>query len=114
MTQLHRKLFRLEQDSLPDITCGACTDQVKGVKRVQIFRPTHFTAEWTNGVLAEVRVWGPRVFCDGSLGERELDYRWKKTRAAGPVKYTDLPLAVVGRLRSYNTEHSFKELPEQL
>ena len=64
-------------------------------------------------MLVEVRVWGPRVLQDGSLGERELDYRWKKTRATGPVKYSDLPRTVARRLLSYNTEHDLKVLPEQ-
>jgi exodeoxyribonuclease-3 len=93
---------------------GVCTDEAKGVKRVQKFRPIYFTADWTDGALVQARLWGPRVLQDGSLGERDLDYRWKRTRATGPVKYSDLPSSVASRLLSYNTENGFKVLPEQL
>jgi hypothetical protein len=54
------------------------------------------------------------VLKDGSLGERDLDYCWKSTRATGPVKYSDLPSWVASRLLPYNTENGFKVLPEQL
>ena len=91
------------------MTCGG-----NGEKLAQEFRPTYFTAEWSDGVLVQVRLWGPRVLQDRSLGERELDYRWKKTRATGPVKYTDLPRSVASRLLSYNPQNGLKVLPEQL
>jgi hypothetical protein len=35
---------------------GVCTDEAKGVKRVQKFRPTYFTADWTEGVLVQARL----------------------------------------------------------
>jgi hypothetical protein len=54
------------------------------------------------------------VLQDGSLGERDLDYRWKRTRATGPVEYSDLPSSVASRLLSYDTENGFTVLPEQL
>lgn len=76
---------------------------VNGVTFVQTFRPTYFTAEWSSGVLVEVRVWGPRVLQDGSLGKRELDHRWKPARATGGVNYAELPQSVASRLRSYST-----------
>jgi exodeoxyribonuclease-3 len=96
------------------MTRGVCTDEAKGAKRVQKLRPTCFTADWTDGVLVQARLRGPRVLQDGSLGERDLDHRRKRTRATGPVKYSDLPSSVASRLCSYKTENGFKVLPEQL
>jgi hypothetical protein len=87
--------FQLEPDSLPDMLCG-----VNGEGFVQPFRPTSFTAEWTREVLVEVRIWGPRVLQDGSLGKRELDHRWKNARAAGGIDIADLPPLIADRLRS--------------
>ncbi|WP_024445209.1 endonuclease/exonuclease/phosphatase family protein [Mycolicibacterium iranicum] len=87
--------FQLEPDSLPDMLCG-----VNGEGFVQPFRPTSFTAEWTRGVLVEVRIWGPRVLQDGSLGKRELDHRWKNAHAAGGIDIADLPPLIADRLRS--------------
>lgn len=87
--------FPLEPGSVPDMLCG-----VNGQGFVQSFRPTSFTAEWTGGVLTEVRIWGPRVLRDGSLGKRELDHRWKRPYAAGGVEIGDLPPLVADRLRS--------------
>ena len=113
MKEKHHKRFELERDTLRVMKCGACDDEAKGIKRVHEFRPDHFTADWTDGVLVQVRVWGPQVLDDGSLGERDLDYRWKNTRTTGPVKYTDLPRPVARRLVAYNAENGFKALPEQ-
>ena len=91
--------FRLEPGSLPDMRCG-----VNGEGFLQEFRPRSFTAEWVGGVLVEVRIWGPRVLQDGSLGKRELDHRWKKARAAGGIDVADLPPLVGDRLRSHRME----------
>lgn len=93
--------------------CGACTDEAKGIQRVRDFRPTHFTADWTDGVLVQVRVWGPQLRDDGSEVERDLDYRWRNIRDTGPVKYRDLPRIVADRLLEYNAEMGFIVLPEQ-
>lgn len=93
--------------------CGAVTDEAKGIQRVRDFRPTYFTADWTDGVLVQVRVWGPQLLDDGSEGERDLDYRWRNTRDLGPVKYSDLPRIVSERLLEYNAENGFTILPEQ-
>ncbi len=91
--------------SLPrEIRCGASTDPIKGIRRTQDFRPTYFTAAWTDGVLVQVRLWGPRIFDDGSVGDRDLDYRWKKTAATGPVRYPDLPAPLRRRLMDYDEE----------
>lgn len=87
--------FELEPDSLPDMLCG-----VNGEVFLQEFRPTSFTAEWAGGVLVQVRIWGPRVLQDGSLGKRELDHRWKRARAAGGIDIADLPPLVADRLRA--------------
>lgn len=103
MKATHHARFDIEPGGLQDMTCGVCTDRVTGVNRMQEFRPTYFTAEWTDGVLVEVRFWGPRLLQDGSLGKRELDYFWKKTRATGPVKYTDLPRSVASLLLSWRS-----------
>lgn len=86
--------FAIEPGSLPDMRCG-----VNGEPFVQVFRPTYFTARWARGVLVEVRIWGPRVLQDGSLGKRELDHRWKSSRATG-IDYADLPPSVAVRLRA--------------
>ncbi|OBF91604.1 endonuclease/exonuclease/phosphatase [Mycobacterium sp. 852002-51163_SCH5372311] len=88
--------FEITPGSLPDMTCG-----YNGQDFVHQFRPTHFTAEWTRGVLKEVRIWGPRLLQDGSLGKRLLDHRWKRPVAAGGVNHRDLPPAVAAQLRSY-------------
>ncbi|MGV0872110.1 hypothetical protein [Mycolicibacterium sp. XJ879] len=87
--------FQLEPGSLPDMLCG-----VNGEGFVQAFRPTSFTAEWSSGVLVEVRIWGPRVLQDGSLGKRDLDHRWKRAKAGGGIDIIDLPPLVADRLRS--------------
>ncbi len=91
-----RERFSLALGSLPDMACG-----VNGRAFVQWFRPTYVTAEWANGVLKEVRIWGPRVLQDGSLGKRELDHVWRQHVGAGGVKYDDLPPLVAAQLRSY-------------
>ena len=85
---------------------------VNGQKFVQKFRPTYFTAEWAGGVLKEVRIWGPRLLQDGSLGKRELDHRWNGDAPAGGVKYSDLPPPVAARLRSYITSNDLTVPPQ--
>ena len=89
---------QIRQAAPPVQRSGVCTDRVTGAKHVQQFRRTYFTAEWTDSVLVEVRVWGPRVLRDGSLGERELDYRSKNARAtrgrsirSGPARRRPAP-----------------------
>lgn len=75
--------------------------------------PSDFSADWTDGVLVQVRVWGPQLLDDGSEGARDLDYRWRNSRDTGPVKCRDLPWVVTERLREYNAEHGFTVMPEQ-
>lgn len=83
---------RFELDSpLPDMTCGN-----NGVPLQQVFRPTYFTAEWNSGVLSEVRIWGPRVLKNGSLGSRLLDHCWNQQ----PVNLEALPGPVASQIRS--------------
>lgn len=94
------KRFDLAPHSMPDMICG-----VNGEKLTQAFRPTHVTAVWSEGELIEVKVWGPRVLRHGSLGKRQLDHRWKKTGANGPVKFGDLPKPVADRLLACGAEH---------
>lgn len=110
----HHQRFPLKYGELRDMRCGAVTDEAKGIQRVRDFRPTYFTADWTDGVLVQVRVWGPQLLDDGAEGERDLDYRWKNTRDTGPVKYRDLPWVVAERLREYNAERGFTVMLEQL
>jgi exodeoxyribonuclease-3 len=90
-----RVRFGLAPGSLSDMACG-----VNGEAFVQQLRPTYVTAEWAGGVLKEVRIWGPRVLRDGSLGRRELDHVWKTPAAVGGVRFSDLPSVVAARLRS--------------
>jgi exonuclease III len=102
-----RARFDLAPGSLSDMMCG-----LNGQKFVQQFRPTYVTAEWVSGVLKEVRIWGPRLLQDGSLGKRELDHQWKRTVAAGGVMYSDLPPSVAARLRSYITANYLMVPPQ--
>lgn len=88
--------FPLSPDVLPTMTCG-----VNGVAFEQIFRPQYFTAEWKNGALVDVRIWGQRVLKDGSLGNRHLDHRWRST-PNGPVRPADLPAPVAEKLREFD------------
>ncbi len=91
----HHKEFQL-QEPLRDMKCG-----VNGEPFQQEFRPTHFTADWTNGSLVQVMIWGPRVLDDGSLGERLLDHRWKTSLAKAPVDLKDLPPSIARQIRGY-------------
>lgn len=92
----HRRVrIDLSPGSLPDMTCG-----LNGQPFQQEFRPTYITAVWTGSALTELRIWGPRVLNDGSLGKRELDHVWTASRPVG-VSYGDLPAAVVELLRPH-------------
>jgi hypothetical protein len=88
--------FPIAPGALPDMVCG-----VNGTEFQQTFRPTHYTVERKGGALAEVRIWGPRVLNDGSLGKRLLDHRWHNVGGSGPIKYSDLPPLVANELQSY-------------
>jgi exonuclease III len=88
-----RLRFDLAPGELPDMTCG-----INGQPAVQDFRPSYVTARRSGGVFVEVRIWGPRVLQDGSLGQRELDHVWKATLAAGGVDLGALPARVADRL----------------
>jgi exodeoxyribonuclease-3 len=92
----------LAPGDLPDMACG-----VNGQAFVQQLRPTYVTAEWVSGVLKEVRIWGPRVLRDGSLGKRELDHVWKRAVAEGGVNFRDLPPAVAAQLQSHIAKNDF-------
>lgn len=93
-----RARLDLPAGSLPDMTCGR-----NGQNFVQHFRPTHITAEWADNVLKEVRIWGPQLLKDGSLGKRLLDHVWTRPVAAGGVNYDELPSLVAAQLRAYVT-----------
>ena len=54
----------------------------------------------------KVKLWGPQVLKDGSLGTRIPDYHWWDNRSTGPVKYSELPHVVASALLSYNTENA--------
>jgi hypothetical protein len=115
MSAKHQQRFPVEPGSLREsMRCGAVTDQINGIVRAKDFQPTYFTADWTDGVLVQVRLWGPQILSDGTLGERDLDYRWKKTGTTGPIRYPDLPGPLRRRLLDYNVEMNFTVLPEQM
>lgn len=82
--------FDLTPGELNDMVCGN-----DGKNFTQAFRPSYFTADWSNGCLAEVRIWGPRVLQDGSTGVRMLDHCWRKL----PIDIDGLPSAVARRLQ---------------
>ncbi len=81
---------------LRDMKCG-----VNGEQFQQYFRPTHVTADWTDGKLVQLRIWGPRILDDGSYGERLLDHRWKTTIAKAPLDLRSVPSSVVSQIRAY-------------
>lgn len=70
----HGPKYYIEEGLFPDMICGATHVETEFQKK---FRPQYFTAKVRNGVLQELRLWGPQVLQDGSLGQRDLDYRWK-------------------------------------
>jgi len=87
--------FDLVPGTLDDMKCG-----LNGQGFVHRFRPMYVTAEWGNGVLKKVQIWGPQLLKDGSLGKRELDHKWTRPVAAGGVKYSELPSSVATQLKS--------------
>ncbi len=70
-TSVHR--IELAEGELPDMACG-----VNGVAQQTWFRPTHIDVEFDPKGVVETRIYGPRIKQDGSLGERELDHRWRR------------------------------------
>jgi hypothetical protein len=102
MSIKHHHRFKLESP-LRDMKCG-----VNGQPFQQEFRPEYFTADWTNGLLVQVMIWGPRLLDNGSLGERLLDHRWKTTLAAAPLKLNDLPPSVARQIREYEESGSHR------
>lgn len=100
MTGTHHAHFDLAAGELADMICGN-----NGTNFTNAFRPSHFTADWADGSLTEVRIWGPQVLKSGSTGVRMLDHCWRKTRTTGPIDLNHLPSAVVRRLRDYGSEN---------
>ncbi len=93
MSGEHVQRIDLEPDLLPDMKCGR-----DGITFVQEFRPTYFTVRWAGPAPVEVRIWGRRVLQDGSLGRRELDHRWTRSRELGSVRLADLPSPVAHQI----------------
>lgn len=100
MVGTHRERFELAAGELDDMVCGN-----NGETLTQGFRPSYFTADWVDGHLVEVRIWGPRVLINGTTGTRLLDHRWRTTRARRPFDLSDLPSAVARRLRDYGAQN---------
>lgn len=93
----------LAPGTLPDMTCGR-----DGTPFQQEFRPAYITAVWSGLVLTELRIWGPRVLKNGSLGSRELDHIWKSAPPGG-VRHSDLPAAVVELLRAHDSRSTIPQ-----
>ncbi len=70
-TSVHR--IELADGQLPDMACG-----VKEVTQETWFRPTHIDVEFDPKDVVEIRIYGPQVRRDGSLGQREMDHRWRR------------------------------------
>lgn len=70
-TSVHR--IELAEDQLPDMACG-----VNGVAQATWFRPTHIDVEFDPKGVVETRIYGLQIKQDGSLGQRELDHRWRR------------------------------------
>lgn len=70
-TSVHR--VELTGGQLPDMACGA-----NGVANQMWFRPTHIDVEFDPKGVVETRIYGLHVKQDGSLGDRELDHRWRR------------------------------------
>lgn len=68
-------VYRIElvQGQLPDMACG-----VNGVAQATWFRPTHIDVEFDRKGVVETRIYGVQIKQDGSLGQRELDHRWRR------------------------------------
>ena len=71
-TSVHR--IELADGQLPDMACG-----VNGVPQQTWFRPTHIDVEFDAEGLVETRIYGLQIKRDGSLSERELDPRWRRS-----------------------------------
>jgi hypothetical protein len=54
----------------------------------------------------EVKLCGPQVLKDSSLGKRIPDYHWWDNPSTGPVKYSELSHVVASALLSYNAENA--------
>ena len=100
MRGAHRERFELAAGELDDMVCGN-----NGEHFTQQFRPSYFTADWADGCLIEVRIWGPRVLQSGTTGARMLDHCWRKSRTRGPIDINNLPSAVVRRLQGRRPEN---------
>lgn len=72
--------------TLPDMPCG-----VNGEDFVQSLRLVYFTAECKHGCFSELRIWGPRVLKDNTVGVRTLDHRWHDVNDSGPIELSPLP-----------------------
>ncbi|WP_137145097.1 hypothetical protein [Mycolicibacterium sp. CR10] len=71
-TSVHR--IELADGQLPDMACG-----VNGVAQQTWLRPTHIDVEFDPKGVVETRIYGPQIKQDGSLSERELDHRWRRS-----------------------------------
>lgn len=56
------------------MACG-----VNGVAQQMWFRPTHIDEEFDPKGIVETSMYGPQIKQDGSLRERELDHRWRRS-----------------------------------
>jgi hypothetical protein len=70
-TSVHR--VELAEGQLPDMACG-----VNGVSQQSRFRPTHIDVEFDPRGVVETRIYGAKIKQDGSLGQQELDHRWRR------------------------------------
>lgn len=70
-TSVHR--IELADGQLPDMACG-----VNGVAQQSWLRPSHIDVEFDAKGVVETRIYGPQIRQDGSVGERELDHRWRR------------------------------------
>lgn len=96
----HHTRFDLAAGELDDMVCGN-----NGMNFNQVFRPSYFTADWSDGSLAVVRIWGPRLLQDGSTRLRMLDHCWRRSLTNGPIDINSLPATVARRLRAYGTKN---------
>lgn len=92
MNGRHRARFDLAAGELDDLICGN-----NGENFSTAFRPSYFTADWSNGRLTQVRVWGPQILKSGATGARMLDHCWHRA----PIDISSLPSAVARRLQDY-------------
>lgn len=63
----------LAENQLPDMACG-----VNGVAQETWLRPTHIDVKFDLKGVVETRIYGLQIKQDGSLGQRELDHRWRR------------------------------------